>query len=126
MLPNLCEEYKRKLSDVKLVILFGSYSRGNYTESSDVDILVVSDELPKDPREAFLRAFIMEYPNIMPTAMNTEVFMNKLRSGSTFILEILEDGRILCANDEFLGKVWEEYDAVRKRFRREGNVWSWH
>lgn len=28
--------------------------------------------------------------------MNTEVFMRKLKNGSTFILEVIEDGKILC------------------------------
>jgi predicted nucleotidyltransferase len=33
---------------MRLVILFGS-SRGDFTEGSDYDVLVVGDEIPKDP-----------------------------------------------------------------------------
>lgn len=32
---------------LKLVVLFGSRARGDYTDISDVDILVVADDLPK-------------------------------------------------------------------------------
>jgi predicted nucleotidyltransferase len=41
----------------KLVILFGSHARGDYTDQSDVDILVVSDDLPADPRRCFEALF---------------------------------------------------------------------
>ena len=59
----------------------------------------------------------------MPVAMNTEVFLKKLRNGSTFILEVLEDGKVLCSDEGFLRVVRETFSEVRKRFRREGRVW---
>ncbi|MEM1595519.1 MAG: nucleotidyltransferase domain-containing protein, partial [Ignisphaera sp.] len=51
-LKSLVESYRNRFS-LKLVVLFGSRARGNYTDESDIDILVVADNLPKDPREAF-------------------------------------------------------------------------
>jgi len=33
------------------VVVFGSYSRGDFNTWSDIDVLVVSDELPDDTRE---------------------------------------------------------------------------
>ncbi|MEM4519049.1 MAG: nucleotidyltransferase domain-containing protein [Sulfolobales archaeon] len=62
-LKDLVEEYRRKLS-LKLVVLFGSRARGDYTDKSDVDILVVADELPKDPREAFVILRDIRFINI--------------------------------------------------------------
>lgn len=38
---------------VRFVVLFGSRARGDYTDESNVDVLVVADELPDDPREAY-------------------------------------------------------------------------
>jgi len=32
----------------RCVILFGSYARGNFTESSDVDVCVIAENLPKE------------------------------------------------------------------------------
>lgn len=39
--------------DVPLVaaVVFGSYARGDFNTWSDVDVLVLSDDLPGDPRE---------------------------------------------------------------------------
>ncbi|WP_320056943.1 nucleotidyltransferase domain-containing protein [Metallosphaera javensis (ex Hofmann et al. 2022)] len=107
----------------RLVILFGSYARGDYTNNSDIDVLVVSDRLPEDPREAFALAY--RYPRVMPTAYNSEVFLRKLREGSTFLLEVIEDGKVLCGDEEFISLTMEIFREVRKRYRREGKVWMW-
>ncbi len=120
---DLCNKYSR-LSP-KAVILFGSYARGDYTNESDIDVLVVSDFLPRDPREGFGTVFDPKEPKIEPVALNTEVFIRKLRNGSTFILEIIEDGKILCGDEKFISEMGKIYAEVRKRFRRVGKTWMW-
>jgi predicted nucleotidyltransferase len=120
---EICKLYKDLKP--KMVILFGSYARGDYTNESDIDVLVVSDNLPLDPRESFAITYNPEYPKIMPVAMNTSVFIKKLESGDTFILEILEDGKIICGDEEFIKETLIKYKEVRKKFKREGKVWSW-
>ncbi|MDT7892011.1 MAG: nucleotidyltransferase domain-containing protein [Thermoproteota archaeon] len=120
---EICKLYKDLKP--KLVILFGSYARGDYTNESDIDVLVVSDNLPLDPRESFAITYNPEYPKIMPVAMHTSVFIKKLESGDTFILEILEDGKIICGDEEFIKETLIKYKEVRKKFKREGKVWSW-
>lgn len=107
----------------KLVILYGSRARGDYTEESDVDILVVGDSIPKDPRTAYSILIDSRYPRVQPIGFNTEVFLNKLREGCTFILEILEDGKILYANEEFLALVNREFSCTRSRYKRAGKTW---
>ncbi|BCU69716.1 nucleotidyltransferase domain-containing protein [Stygiolobus caldivivus] len=123
MFEELCERYSR--FNPKVIILFGSYSRGDYTNESDIDVLIVSDAFPKDPREGFAMTFDPDDPKVMPVAMNTEVFLKKLRDGSTFILEIIEDGNILCGDGHFIKEMKETFSEVRKRFRRVGKVWTW-
>nr|WP_238842081.1 nucleotidyltransferase domain-containing protein [Sulfolobus sp. E11-6] len=120
---DLCEMF----SSLKplLVILFGSYARGDYTNKSDIDVLIVSDILPKDPKEAFASAFKLSRDKVIPTVMNTEVFLARLKEGSTFLLEVIEDGKILCGDANFIKQVLEIYKEVRKKFRREGKLWSW-
>jgi len=46
-LEGICSRYERVKP--RLVILFGFYARGDYTDESGIDILVVSDELPPRP-----------------------------------------------------------------------------
>lgn len=70
-------------------------------------------------------AFDPSNPKVMPVAMNTEVFLKKLRNGSTFILEVIEDGKILCGDEEFIKKMKDVFSEVRKRFKRVGKVWMW-
>ncbi len=41
---ELVEELRRRGVRVKRVILFGSYARGDYAASSDLDLIVVSEE----------------------------------------------------------------------------------
>lgn len=107
MLSSLIEKYKRY--SLKLVVLFGSRARGDYTNESDVDLLVVADNLVKDPRESFIQLYDPDYPLVNPIGLNTETFLKKLEEGSTFILEILEDGKILYADTEFLQEVMNSY-----------------
>jgi len=110
---------------VKLVILFGSRARGDYTDESDIDLLIVADNLPNDPREAYeaIRKLI-EDPNIHPICLKTNSFIKKLENESTFIMEIIEDGKIIYANETFLEKTMAKYKEIRKRWIRKGKTWE--
>jgi len=122
-LEEICNLYSNLKP--KIVILFGSYSRGDYTDNSDIDVLVVSDSLPIDPREGFAMTYNLKFPKIVPTAMNTQVFLKKLEEGSTFILEVIEDGKILCGNEEFIEHVSRKFGEIRGKFVRKGGIWEW-
>jgi len=131
-LNGLVESLRRKLCSVyslfkpRLIILYGSYARGDYTEDSDIDVLVVADELPRDPRDAYeklVKLVISDDPRITPIGMNTEVFLRKLEQGVPFILEVIEDGKVLCYDSEFLDKVMKTYREKRVNYERRGNVW---
>jgi hypothetical protein len=63
-------------------------------------------------------AFNLNYPKVIPTPMNTQVFLKKLEDGSTFILEAIEDGKIICGEEDFIKEVMEKFKEVRKRFKR--------
>ena len=119
MWEELCKEYSK--FNPKLVVLFGSYARGDYTNESDVDVLVVSDVFPRDPREGFAMTYTMKFPKVMPVAMNTQVFLKKLNEGSTFILEIIEDGKILCGDKEFESDVLENTRKLGKSSEGKGS-----
>ena len=121
MLSNLCNKYKRYRP--RLVVLFGSRARGDWLEHSDYDVLVVADELPSDPREAFAALYDPEEPLVMPIGLRSDRFLERLSRGDTFLLEVIEDGKIICADKGFLEKVMEVYERVRKRFTRRGRAW---
>jgi hypothetical protein len=73
---------------MKLIMLFGSRTRGDFTENSDYDVLVVGDEIPKDPRKVSNQLY-MDITKMFPgevdaVFMNTEVFLRKLKEGTSF------------------------------------------
>jgi len=117
----LCDKYS--VYKLRLVILYGSYARGDYTEESDIDILVVADDLPKDPRDAYIKLVIPEKPEINPIGFNTEVFIKKLEKGEPFILEVLEDGKIICGDQEFQERIIEIYREKRREYIRNRDLW---
>lgn len=121
-LQELVEDYREKLR-VRLIILFGSMARGDYTDESDIDVLVVADDLPRDPREAFAMLRSLRMPRVNPIGFETGAFIRRLREGSTFILEILEDGKVLYADKAFLEEVETIFKEVRGRFIRVGKTW---
>ncbi|MCG3110045.1 hypothetical protein L3N51_02342 [Metallosphaera sp. J1] len=98
-------------------MLFGSRARGDFTESSDYDVLYVDDIVPRDPRkvsnELFLKVLYMFPGEVDPVFMNTEIFLRKLKDGVPFLLQILEEGKVLERDEKF----WEE---VTKIFQEKG------
>lgn len=88
-------EVVRRLDPYR-VILFGSFARGDFNEASDVDILVVSDF-----KEEFLDRIklLMELNKLglplEPVGYTVEEFEEMRRRRSPFILEVLEEGRVL-------------------------------
>ncbi len=121
LLERICVKYSKL--NPRLVVLFGSRARGDHLEDSDVDVLVVADNIPRDPRLAFEALYDKDDPLIVPIGMNTEVFLEKLENGDTFILEILEDGRIACGDREFEERAKNLYTMVRQRYHRRGKAW---
>jgi len=115
---------KLKSYNVRLLIIFGSTARGDYTEESDIDILVVADSFPSDPREAYEIVKREVTPRVEPTCFSTSRYLRKLESGSPFLIEILEDGKVVYADPEFLEKALSILKEVRKKWARRGKVWE--
>ncbi len=69
--------------DLECIVLFGSYARGTATESSDIDVLVITRNLPKNMFERLdlmddfvLYALKKHYIRIMPVFYEPEEFFN--------------------------------------------------
>ena len=81
LLQYLGEIQKLYGSHLKSVLLYGSYARGDYTEDSDIDIMILVD-LPDEESECYLDAlselgfrYNVEYGIwIMPIVKNIEHF----------------------------------------------------
>jgi len=79
------------------VILFGSYARGEATERSDVDLMVVAEtDLPRHKRAVGLYKQFRPYPFGMDIVVYTpqEVEEGK-KSALTFVSTVLREGKTL-------------------------------
>lgn len=124
------EELERYLSelgrelDLKLVILFGSLARGDWMESSDIDLLIVSDDLSDDPAENFIR---LKRGRVEPHGYNTRRFLEELEKPNLLILDALEYGERLVVDDEFMRVVENKREEVKRRYGLKwvDGAWTW-
>jgi predicted nucleotidyltransferase len=87
------------------VILFGSYARGEATDRSDVDLMVVAEtDLPRHKRAVGLYKQFRPYPFGMDIVVYTpqEVQEGK-RSALTFVSTVLREGKTLYERREGSG-----------------------
>ncbi len=116
------------------LVVFGSVARGTSGPDSDLDFLVIADDLPfgrvarvrqLDDVEKRLRA--TTFPNVrLSPVLKTR---NEANLGSPLFLDMLEDGVILCDRDGFVESL---FDRMRARLQElgarriwRGNAWYW-
>ncbi|MEM4648788.1 MAG: nucleotidyltransferase domain-containing protein [Nitrososphaerota archaeon] len=124
------EELERYLSelgrelDLKLVILFGSLARGDWMESSDIDLLIVSDDLSDDPAENFIR---LKRGRVEPHGYSARRFLEELEKPNLLILDALEYGERLVVDDEFMRVVENKREEVKRRYGLKwvDGAWTW-
>ncbi|WP_062406572.1 hypothetical protein [Sulfolobus acidocaldarius] len=80
------EPYKDVRS--KIVILFGTYGIGDYTDDSDVNLLVISRYWLKDHIETFGTLYRIWRHKVILTHMTVNIFLNRFRACSIFVLKI--------------------------------------
>lgn len=123
VLEKYLEEIRREL-DLKLVILFGSIVKGDWKEDSDIDLLIVSDDLSDDPGENFAR---LKRYCIDPHAFSTKRFLEELQRPNLLILDAMQYGKRIAADERFTKIVEGLFEEVKRRFglRWTGETWSW-
>jgi len=76
---------------VSTIILYGSFSRGDFHEGSDVDLIVVGDFRERFHKRAAAILDLTELP-VEPICYTDEEFTELVRSGNPFILQALAEG----------------------------------
>ena len=87
------------------VILFGSYARGEATDRSDVDLMVVAEtDLPRHKRAVGLYRQFRPYPFGMDIVVYTpQEVQEAKRSPVTFVSAVLREGKTLYERREGSG-----------------------
>ena len=90
-----------EMTHAEQVILFGSYARGEATEDSDVDLLVVAaSSAPRFRRSRELYRRLRPYPFSMDLLVYTPDEVERARhSPASFLHQVLLEGRPLYARE---------------------------
>ena len=88
------------------VILFGSYARGEATDRSDVDLLVVAEtDLPRHKRAVNLYKQFHPYPFGMDIVVYTPQEIEEgMKSDLTFVSAVLREGKTLYERQDGSGQ----------------------
>lgn len=88
------------------VILFGSYARGEATDRSDVDLLVVAEtDLPRHKRAVNLYKQFHPYPFGMDIVVYTPQEIEEgMKSDLTFVSTVLREGKTLYERQDGSGQ----------------------
>jgi len=76
---------------VSTIILYGSFSRGDFHEGSDVDLIVVGDFRERFHKRAAAILDLTELP-VEPICYTEEEFAELVRSANPFIQQALAEG----------------------------------
>jgi predicted nucleotidyltransferase len=133
-----CQQYygRRLVS----VIVFGSVGRGTPRPDSDLDLLIVAEDLPKGRIKRVDEFRVVEsalIPHLTQARANgfavelSPIFKtpDEARQGSLLFLDLTEDARFLYDRDDFFRQVLADFKARLDRLgaRRiwRGNAWWW-
>jgi predicted nucleotidyltransferase len=145
LLRALAERYARLLREalgerLVSVVLFGSVGRGEATPNSDIDLLIVADDLPRGQfaRKRLLekadRAFDAALVEAEEQGIDTRlarIVRTPAEAGKTIplYLDMTEDAVLLYDRGGFFTAVLEGVRASLRRLGsrrvRQGNLWYW-
>jgi predicted nucleotidyltransferase len=96
-IQKIVEEYSKKILsiyDVRYIVLFGSYQRGNFREDSDIDIAIIVAKFSDD--------FLEDQTNLFRLTRGIDsriepVLLSLTEDQSGFVESIVKNGKILYA-----------------------------
>jgi predicted nucleotidyltransferase len=114
-----------KILKPKLVILHGSIARKEFGLGSDVDLIVVSDNLPDKIMNRIKLLYEIDETKapLDIKGYKSEEIRKMIKKGNPLIMDAIEDGIILFADENFLKEILEFYKEERKNFKRIEKGW---
>lgn len=84
-------------------IVFGSVGRGDFTAESDTDLLVISDELPEEPRRRVDVLFHVRHiaPEIEPVGWRYADWQRRQGEGDPFVGILRREGIEISSGDVY-------------------------
>ncbi|KYK33260.1 MAG: nucleotidyltransferase domain-containing protein [Theionarchaea archaeon] len=88
------EKLKKRIGPLSGVV-FGSVSRGDFNDASDIDIVVITEELPAHPVRRLEVLLTPWVPGIDPKGYTLSEFEQLKQKGNPFVQLVLEEGIVL-------------------------------
>jgi len=116
-LKRIVDRIRAKLGeDVVSIVLFGSMTRGDFTESSDIDVLVIARNLPDDWRDR--DKIILELAEIgsahrrpVHITLTDEYEMNaSVEQGAPLVFGLHDANRVVFGRGGFFEKLMKRLD----------------
>jgi hypothetical protein len=76
-------------------IVYGSVSRGDFNLGSDVDVLIISEGLPRHPLERMEVLYSCHEPPLEPKGYTHTEFQTLLAKRNSVLVEVLKDGIVV-------------------------------
>jgi len=115
-----------KICKLKLVVLFGSLSKGTYHIGSDADILIVAEDIPQNFSERFDMFFT---PNLSiglhPVIYTTEELFREINKPNTFIIEIFHNFELLYGEQNFLDTILDKIKYIINKRQLIRHSYGW-
>jgi len=113
-----------KKDKVKCIVLHGSMARGDYSYSSDVDLLIIVSEESKRIDERIYE--YSEYSNgwVEPLVYTEEEIIKMFNDFNPLILNALKNG-VALVDDGFWSELKKKFIEMEneKKLNRRGNSW---
>lgn len=104
---NDLSRYLNELSAIikpKCIVLFGSTARGDWDAYSDIDILIVSDDLPDDFFKSLTILYKPRRGRVQPFGYNTAKVEKMIVNGNSFVINALRNA-IPIMGEEYYNKL---------------------
>jgi len=95
----------------RAVILFGSYARGDFTESSDIDVCLIADTMPEDELARRTIPDMQIIPKVRVIGFLPDEFVQYLKDMKFLAFDIVAEG-IPIYDDGLYRKIRETFDDV--------------
>jgi len=130
ILKPIVDRIRDKLGeDVLSIVLFGSMTRGDFTASFDIDVLVIARNLPDDWRgrdKILLELSEIRSDHRRPVhiTLTDEYAMNaSIDQGAPLVFGLHDANRVIFGRDGFFEKLMEQFENNMKQWgvRKIGN-----
>ncbi len=102
---GIADEIKERLKpldkNIELAFIYGSISKGTETKTSDIDLMLVGNELTYGlVMEALLPLEDLLQRSINPTIYDKKDFAARLKEGNSFVTRVMEQPKIMIKGNE--------------------------